>query len=719
MKKIMGMTFGGLQKKMIRLVLAVLFVTIGIYTAVTIYQNNMLKDVVEETRVVQEQAISQSSRETMTQILERSFVTTTGLEAQVVDNEFAEVVNNVVMLQSMAQGLFENKDSLQPVEYGLPDPSKDGTASAMVLCEEGVDYRSSEYLGIIAHMSSPMIAMLESSGKISACYIGLADGTDLCVDTVASNKYDESGELINFPVRQRPWYKGAEEKGDIFFTGIIRDAFTNQLCVTCSIPIFVDGEMIGVGGIDLVLDDINSFLDFSDGEEGHVFIVNDSGQVILSSSDSILFNEAASDNTDDLRNNANKELAGFVTKAMMESTDLSEITIDGKEYYMAGAPMPTIGWSLISAIEKEVTQQPEILLLRKYDDINKEATAKFRKGTAAILWNIAIVILLMIIVGTWAALSASRRIVKPIEEMTKDINHSSRTGQLFTMKDAYRTDDEIELLAEAFWDLSKKTKQYIQNITEITREKERVSTELHMANRIQNSMLPGVFPPYPDRMEFDIYASMGAAREVGGDFYDFFLIDDDHLCMVMADVSGKGIPAALFMMISKVIIQSCAMLGRSASETLIKTNEAICSSNQEEMFVTVWLGILEISTGKIKASNAGHEYPALMKDGKFSLLKDPHGLVIGGMDGVEYLEYEIDLKPGDKLFLYTDGVPEATDEDYNMFGTDRMIDVLNKDVQATPRQLLENMQIAVEHFVDGAEQFDDMTMLCLEYKGRK
>ena len=301
--------------------------------------------------------------------------------------------------------------------------------------------------------------------------------------------------------------------------------------------------------------------------------------------------------------------------------------------------------------------------------------------------------------------------------MTRDINLSSQTGKLFEMKDSYRTDDEIEVLAESFDDLSKKTKRYIQDITRITREKERVSTELQMANRIQNSMIPNVFPPFPGRKEFDIFASMVPAREVGGDFYDFYLIDEDHLCLVMADVSGKGVPAALFMMISKVILQSCAMLGKSAAEILVRTNEAICSSNQVEMFVTVWTGILEISTGRITAANAGHEYPAVMQNGSFSLLKDKHGLVIGGMDGVQYTEYEIDLKPGDKLFLYTDGIPEATDKDEKMFGVQRMLDALNKDPGADPRQILENVREDVDDFVMGAEQFDDMTMLCLEYKG--
>ena len=248
-------------------------------------------------------------------------------------------------------------------------------------------------------------------------------------------------------------------------------------------------------------------------------------------------------------------------------------------------------------------------------------------------------------------------------------------------------------------------------------EKQRITSELDMAGRIQNGSLPHQFPPFPDRHEFDLYASMDPAREVGGDFYDFFLVDDDHLCLVMADVSGKGIPAALFMMVSKAILQSGAIHGSSPAEILGKTNEAICGNNQEEMFVTVWLGILEISTGIITAANAGHEYPALMKRGSFALVKDRHGLVIGALEGAKYKEYEISLSPGDKLFLYTDGVPEATDAQQQMFGTDRMLTALNEDPAASPAQILDNVRRSVDGFVQDAEQFDDLTMLCLEYRG--
>ena len=302
--------------------------------------------------------------------------------------------------------------------------------------------------------------------------------------------------------------------------------------------------------------------------------------------------------------------------------------------------------------------------------------------------------------------------------MTRRIN-SLREGDIaFEMDDAYRTDDEIEILAEAFATLSRRTRDYIDEITTITAEKERIGTELALATRIQADMLPNIYPAFPERPEFDIYATMTPAKEVGGDFYDFFLVDDNHLGLVMADVSGKGVPAALFMMISKILVQNYAMTGRSPAEVLRDVNNQICSNNREEMFVTVWFGVLDTRTGKITAANAGHEYPALMPSGgQFELVKDKHGFVIGGMEGMRYKEYELQLTPGAKLFLYTDGVPEATDANKELFGTDRMLAALNADASAVPEKILKQVRGAVDGFVQDAEQFDDLTMLCLEYRG--
>ena len=252
------------------------------------------------------------------------------------------------------------------------------------------------------------------------------------------------------------------------------------------------------------------------------------------------------------------------------------------------------------------------------------------------------------------------------------------------------------------------------------KEKERLDTELSMATRIQAETLPNIFPAFPERDDFNIYASMNPAKEVGGDFYDFFLIDDTHLGIVMADVSGKGVPAALFMMVSKILIQNISMMGNRPAEVLRFVNNQLCMDNPEDMFVTVWYGCLDLETGVLEAANAGHEYPVFKNpDGRFEIIKDKHGLVIGAMEGAKYKSYELQMEPGSKLFLYTDGVPEATNANNELFGPDRLMQALREKETGTPQEILAHVDFVVKDFVKDAPQFDDLTMLCIEYIGPK
>ena len=256
------------------------------------------------------------------------------------------------------------------------------------------------------------------------------------------------------------------------------------------------------------------------------------------------------------------------------------------------------------------------------------------------------------------------------------------------------------------------------NLLETNAKVAATESELNFATEIQSSMLPSVFPAFPDRSEFDIHASMDPAKEVGGDFYDFFLIDDDHFAMVIADVSGKGVPAALFMMSSMILIKDHASIGGTPAEILGQVNRAVCANNTAQMFVTVWLGILEISTGKLTTASAGHEYPMINVNGKYELLKDKHGLAIGAMSEARYKDTELQLKKGDSVFVYTDGVAEATDADNQLFGTDRTLATLNSLPEGvSQKEVLGSVRSAVDEFVKDAPQFDDLTMLGMKYNG--
>lgn len=266
--------------------------------------------------------------------------------------------------------------------------------------------------------------------------------------------------------------------------------------------------------------------------------------------------------------------------------------------------------------------------------------------------------------------------------------------------------------------VAKRTRSLLEKQAADSCARQRIETELNVATQIQADMLPRIFPAFPERKEFDIYASMTPAKEVGGDFYDFFLVDNDHLAMVIADVSGKGVPAALFMVIAKTLLKNAVQTGLSPKAALEKVNNQLCENNEAEMFVTVWLGIYEISTGKLTAANAGHEYPAIRRaDGQFELLKDRHGFVLAGMENVRYQEYEMKVGVGDTLFLYTDGVAEATDAANTLYGTDRMLAALNQNCTLEPEKLLHQVKADIDRFVGSAPQFDDITMLLLQRKG--
>ena len=251
-------------------------------------------------------------------------------------------------------------------------------------------------------------------------------------------------------------------------------------------------------------------------------------------------------------------------------------------------------------------------------------------------------------------------------------------------------------------------------------EKERIGAELNVATQIQADMLPSIFPAFPDRKELDIYATMDPAKEVGGDFYDFFFADDDHLALIIADVSGKGVPAALFMVIAKTLIKNLTQASESMSpaEILSDVNNSLCEGNEAGLFVTVWMAIIDIKTGKGKAVNAGHEHPAIRrKDGKYEMIKYPHLPALAIMEGIKYKDREFELNPGDSIFVYTDGVDEATNISEELFGEERTLKALNSDPAAAPDVLLGNVKKAIDEFVGDAPQFDDITMLGFTYFG--
>ena len=720
MRRFKNLEIGGIESKIFNLILLTVIVLTVLFVIFSTSQSKMLSALTSETSVRQQQTTSGIISDTMTQVTQISMESITDMEAQIVDDMFQDIRARVMLVADYATKIFADPDSFSAKPYSAPDASLNGQLVAQFIWPDGVDLEDPAIgarAGLVANLSELMISLCGAT-RSDNVFVGVPEGFFLSVNKSSADWFEEDGTVLNYDARTRFWYKQAMEAGDVVFSDLEVDATTGEMSVVCAMPVYgPDGELAAVVGSDLFLHAMEEVVKGFVSDGGYCWIVNQDGHVIYSPNPEVIqMNESV--NAIDLRMSENKELANLVSDAMSAQTEVRVVGVRDVAYYMLGVPLKTVGWTLFSAFPKETVDQTEIKLLESYDQITSEARSayqsKIRQRTKYSLITMALLTLLALI----GAILLGKRIVKPLNTMTQKISSLDEQNPEFKMEGVYRTGDEIEVLAESFAILSQKTVGYVKEVKRVTAEKERIGAELHMAKRIQEGMLPSIFPPFPERREFDLYASMDPAKEVGGDFYDFFMVDDDHLALVIADVSGKGVPAALFMMATKIILKTSTMPGVSPADIFEKTNKTICSNNAMQMFVTVWMGILEISTGRLTAVSAGHEYPVIKRaGGAYELFKDKHCFVIGGIDRMKYQDYTIQLKPGDKLFLYTDGVPEATNAMGELFGTDRMIAALNENVSSDSKETLSDIRRAVDGFVGNAEQFDDLTMMCLEYKG--
>ena len=720
MKKFKNLVIGGIQQKVFNLVLVTILLLIAAYTAVIVYQSSSLKKLTAETNLRQKEAIAEISETTMDAVVADSLTSKAEMAAMLADDLFVRLSSTVQILADNAENLLQTPELYSARPFALPDASMEGKISLQLVGETNrmpEDPAVLEKLSLLANLSDVMTALYRNAGT-SSVYIAVPEGYMLCVDDKADARIDEQGNVLTIPIRERPWYLGAAQSDSIFFTDVLKDTFTGEIGITCTIPIRQDGRLIAVAAADLFLDQMEEAVSNSGDVVHYTCIINNQGHVVFSPQNQGTLRARTAEEAVDLRSSEQADLAAFVRDALNGVTGVRELDLDGDRVYLAGAPVKTLGWAVVSVVDKAATERPTIMMQEQFDSTLNEAATIYNKNLDRSKQTIIVLILLILIMGLTAGDRLSRRIVRPLEHMTNRVRSLGGKNLQFRMEEEYRTGDEIEVLAESFSALSAKTLQYVDQVKRVTAEKERIGAELTMANAIQRSQLPRLFPPFPNRHEFNLFATMKPAKEVGGDFYDFFMVDNDHVALVMADVSGKGVPAALFMMVTRMLIKSRLQSGESVAEALTNVNRQLCENNELGYFVTVWLAVLEISTGKGVAVNAGHEHPVLRRsDGKYELVLYRHSLAVAAMDGVRFRQHEFQLCPGDSFFVYTDGVTEATNGEHELFGTDRMLEALNKEPDAEPDQLLKNVMDDIHRFMDGEDQFDDITMMCLKYNG--
>jgi sigma-B regulation protein RsbU (phosphoserine phosphatase) len=355
--------------------------------------------------------------------------------------------------------------------------------------------------------------------------------------------------------------------------------------------------------------------------------------------------------------------------------------------------------------------------VRAMVEADYELTDLEKEIDAFVLRIVLFILLCTLVFLTVMFLYMRRSIVQPIVRLNASVD-SYEHGDFDLQLEKFRTDDELRNLAVSFTDMTRRIDAYTEEVARATEEQGRISAEYNVAKQIQTDILPSEFPAFPERRDFDIYASLYSSREICGDYYDFFLIDEDHLAMVLGDVSGKGVPAAMFMVIVKTLIKNRALQGFSPAEVLQNVSEQLVEGNNAGMYATVWLAVLELSTGKGMAANAGAEHPVLRRAGKrFELQEYRHSPPVGAMEGVRFRDHGFQLEPGDTLFVYTDGVKEPRNKREETFGTAGILEALNREPEATPSVLLQTMKTTIDSFTGEAIQADDITMLSLKYYG--
>jgi sigma-B regulation protein RsbU (phosphoserine phosphatase) len=630
--------------------------------------------------------------------------------AALADEKLLVIQNQTRMIAGLATQIYTNKNQYAPKFIDFLQPSQAGQLIPHVSAAAGItiaQFRDEIYRAANIGDTLQQMAFLDTG--FGACYIGTESGFSIIVEKGApplETKYD---------ARTRSWYRGAKEKEGLFWTDIFTDANTNAEAITCAMPFYdlSNGGKVfmGVAGSGaLISENVNKIIDSTKiGETGHAFILNEAGHVIISPKNrDIAISDTGFIIGEDYLGSEDPALRELARRMVSRESGLMELDLYGRNVYVAYHPLSAIDWSLgvVAAIDEIIA--PAKRIEQEILTLTRQTLVGIDQNILAIVLAVVLVIVIAAAVTIFLAIRLSNSLTAPILSLSKGAMIIG-AGDLSHRLDV-KTGDEIEMLADTF-------NRMIADIKQITGEKERIGAELTIATKIQASMLPGIFPAFPDREEFDVYASMLPAKEVGGDFYDFFLVEKNLLAILIADVSGKGVPAALFMVIAKTLIKNNAQYGLSPKEVFATVNNLLCANNEEGMFVTAFMGFLDVSSGTFTCVNAGHNPPLIKRGDRFEWLKIKPGLFLGGMENMTYQQEELELKSGDMVYLYTDGVTEAMNPQREQFSESRLLEAVDAHKDCGLKEFAVSIKDAIDTFAEDAEQADDITMLVLKYKG--
>ena len=604
---------------------------------------------------------------------------------------------------SKAYVIDSNSDSSNPSVYFIKEISNSSIASENIIPKNLYNQ-----LLLISNCEYIFEPIFNNNDCISSIYIGTESGIYY--------KYSNDNSSERYDPRTRSWYTDAvkaAEKSDIpVWQNVYISKSTGKFCITCS-KAFKNksGKILGVCAVDMYIDDISDLiLKYKIGKNGYNFIIDKNGNIVMHPEYASIFQDESSFESFNLSE------SGLVNEILNKKSDVISAKIDDKNYYISFSPMEINDWTWVSTLPEEELMEPIYKIENLIDASLEKSEKSLEKDFNFVIIVFLIVFLVSFVIICFVCTKLSKNISLPITrlcEATKSIGRGN-----FDLSVDKNSDDEIGKLAKSFNLMARNLKRYMKNLKKTTAEKEKVHSELMIANKIQKSMLPCIFPAFPERKDFDIYAVMDPAREVGGDFYDFFLIDDSKLALVIADVSDKGVSAALFIVVAKILIKNQLQNGDSPAEVLKIVNNRLCESNEVGMFVTCFLGIFDIKSGEFIYANAGHNPPFLYRKSEENciVITSPHGLVLGGTPNITYLQSKTYLYPGDFLFLYTDGVTEAANKRGRLFSQQKLEEIVNScgKKNVAIQDLIFDIKSEINKFVGNAAVSDDITMLALK-----
>lgn len=656
-------------------------------------------------------------------------------KAALIEEKFHTVTAGVRAIAQLAENIYRNPQDYPEREVALPVPESTQLAAQLLwsgqLAETSAgapaeapalpsptNEQAQEILKL-GNLQDLLVQYNEVNDMISSTYLATKSGWMIQADYIAYSKYSGENDIPDYyEAEKRQWfqYGSLAEPGEVTFTDVIMDIHENRECIVCAMPVYADGKLMAVAGIGSYLDAVRQeVLSTTVGESGCAFLINEKGQIMVSGADTGETAVSAAGTT--LLESPNASLAEAAEDMVSGAGGLRRLTLDGREVYLAYAPMKEPHWSFAIVMDvAEVTapaRESEETILALADSVSGEVDASIRNTFI----GFAVTTLFTFLAAGTAGAAMAGRLSRPIRELTREV--AGLDGGRLDGTVCIRTGDEVEELGNAFNHMRAQLKTYIASLAQVTAERERIRTELSVATGIQADMLPDCSTVLKDREDFAIYARTCPAKEVGGDFYDFFLTDDDRLVFLVADVSGKGVPAALFMVVAMTLIRTHLMQGEDPGEAFERVNRDLCSHNKNGMFLTAWLGVLDLDTGRLVYVNAGHNSPLYYNSGtgRYQWLTERSGFILAGMEDSRYREKKLFLQKGDRLFLYSDGVTEANDSKSRMFGDERLETFLDRLGEAEPEAVCLALQKELEEFKGEAEQSDDITMLSLVYRG--